>query len=164
MNDTLLLCEDADAEFNELVEEIVSSAEFKKMKKYRQHRNGTTYEHSLKVAKKCFLFCKRHNTRIDVKKLVHGALLHDYFLYNRHYENEPDYKSINGMWHLLTHPTQAWKNAKRKYPFLSRTEKDIIKRHMFPLTIVPPLTKEGWLVCFFDKIIALNDYLQPNQV
>ncbi len=96
--------------------------------------------------------------------MVRGALLHDFFLYDRHNKDEPDYKPINGMWHLLTHPTQAWKNAKSKYPSLSKTEKDIIKRHMFPLTIIPPITKAGWLVCFFDKVIALSDYLQPNSI
>ncbi len=30
--------------------------------------------------------------------------------------------------------------------------------HMFPLTLIPPTTKEGWLICIFDKVAAKSDY------
>lgn len=34
---------------------------------------------------------------------------------------------------------------------LSEIEQDIIKKHMFPLTAVPPSCLEAWIVCAADK-------------
>ena len=152
-----------DKEFLSIINGIIDSDEFRKMKTYRQHRNGNTYEHSLKVARRCFDFCKRHKIKVDLKKLVRGAMLHDFFLYNRHFRHRPDYIRINGLRHLFTHPKKALENARKRYPSLSYTEKDIIKRHMFPLTVIPPRTKEGWIVCFFDKAVAIGDYLRISE-
>jgi uncharacterized protein len=42
-------------------------------------------------------------------------------------------------------------------------EEDMILRHMFPLTPVPPRTKAGWLLCLYDKIAALSDYFGENR-
>ncbi len=144
--------------FRTLAEPILHAGEFERLKSYRQHRNATTYEHSLRVAEACFRFCRHHRIRVDYEKLIRGALLHDYFLYNRHYADRPDYIPVGGLQHLFHHSEAAWRNASRHYPTLSDIEKDIITRHMFPLTLLPPRTREGWLVCLFDKIEALNDY------
>lgn len=153
-----------DKEFLAIINGVIDSDEFRKMKSYRQHRNGNTYEHSLKVARKCFDFCKTYKIKIDLKKLVRGALLHDFFLYNRHHKERKDYKCVGGLRHLFTHPKIALKNAKKRYPTLSYVEEDIIKRHMFPLTVIPPRTKAGWIVCYFDKVVAISDYLNLGQV
>lgn len=34
---------------------------------------------------------------------------------------------------------------------------------MFPLTPIPPQTKAGWLLCFYDKVAAVSDYLSENK-
>ena len=84
---------------------------------------------------------------VNRKVLIRGALLHDYFLYDWH---NPD----NGhRLHGFSHPYTSLKNAKRDYSITKR-EADIIVKHMFPLTIVPPQTKEAWIVCLADKICA----------
>lgn len=86
---------------------------------------------------------------IDRQKLIYGALLHDYFLYDWHKRgNRPPFT------HGFTHPRVALQNAQRDY-MLSYTEKDIIKHHMFPLMFIPPRTKEGWIVCIADKVSTL---------
>lgn len=152
----------SDKEFNEIADEILESEEFQKMKSYRHHNNRTVYSHSLSVAEKSFRFCKKRGLKVDLGGLVRGALLHDYFLYNHHYAKRPDYRRINCIKHLFSHPKEALENAKRKYPSLSETERDIIRHHMFPLTLIPPHTKEGWIVCYFDKAVTLGEYFKPK--
>lgn len=83
--------------------------------------------------------------------LVIGALLHDYFLYDWH-----DGKGRH--FHGFTHPECAFRNAEKDYT-LSPRVKNIIIRHMFPLTPVPPTCTEAWIVCIADKICAIEETL-----
>lgn len=149
-----------DSEFEELVRDIVSSEEYCKMKEYKHHMHGNTYDHSVRVAYLCYLHCKRKNKNVNLKELVRGALLHDYFLYNRHTKEE----YVNGLIHNITHPKRALENAIRHYPDLTQNEQDMIRRHMFPLTPVPPHTLCGWLVCYYDKVAAISEYFKSAKV
>ncbi len=49
-------------------------------------------------------------------------------------------------------------NAEKDYT-LSPRVKNIIMRHMFPLTLVPPTCIEAWMVCIADKICAIEETL-----
>ncbi len=44
---------------------------------------------------------------------------------------------------------------------LTDIEKDIIKKHMFPLTPIPPVHIESWIVCIADKICSAGETLNP---
>ena len=77
-----------------------------------------------------------------------GALLHDYFLYDWHLTHE--------RWHGFRHPYIALSNASRDFDLTAR-EKNIIVRHMFPLTPIPPKYRESLLVSTADKICALKE-------
>ena len=93
---------------------------------------------------------RRLRLKVDEDSLVRGALLHDYFLYDWH-EPDPD-RPLHGFYH----PKAALKNARRDYGVNAR-EEDIILHHMFPLTLSPPRTKEGLLVCLADKLCAIKE-------
>ncbi len=119
------------------------------LKKYKHHGRYTLYEHCIRVAIISLDIADKLGISIDRQKLIYGALLHDYFLYDWHKRgNRPPFT------HGFTHPRVALQNAQRDY-MLSYTEKDIIKRHMFPLMFIPPRTKEGWIVCIVDKVSTL---------
>ncbi len=91
----------------------------------------SVYRHSLAVAYfSCYLAEKMH-LKVRTRETIRGALLHDYFLYDWH-EKSKDHRL-----HGFTHPAKALKNAEDSFN-LTPVEKDIIKRHMFPLTPVPP--------------------------
>ena len=62
------------------------------------------------------------------------------------------------MLHGFTHPSVAFKNASKSFE-LSNIEKDIIIKHMFPLTPVPPHFKESWIVTIADKICSIMEIL-----
>ncbi len=47
----------------------------------------------------------------------------------------------------------------QKWTIHSPRVKNIIIRHMFPLTLVPPTCTEAWIVCIADKICAIEETL-----
>ena len=145
-------------EFKEVVKEIINNDSFKKMKEIKQHRFTNCYNHSINVATKCFIYAKKKNIKIDLKSLVRGALLHDFYLYDWR-ENKRKYKS-----HAFTHPSIALNNAIKEFGELSKIEKDIILSHMWPVTFFRfPKYKESFLVCFSDKICAIKEFFGNNK-
>ena len=138
-------------EFVLLTRDIIHSEEFIKMKEYKHHIKSNLYEHSVRVAYLCYRHHKRFNLKIDLADFVRGALLHDYYLYELHGDEMPH------RFHWFNHPKKALENAAEKYPLLTSMQKDMIRRHMFPLTAIPPKTKAGWLICFYDKVAAISD-------
>ena len=85
----------------------------------------------------------------NIKKLIRGALLHDYFLYDWH-------KKGTSVLHGVFHPLLSLQNALRDFD-LCTLEQDIIKTHMFPLTLTPPRHKESVLVCITDKACSFYE-------
>lgn len=143
-------------EFHHLIRDIVTTEEFAQTQNYKHHVKSNVYGHSIKVAYLCYLHHRRFGTKIDVNEFVRGALLHDYYLYDWH-DRDPSHKH-----HGITHPQRALVNALKRYPDLTRNEIDMIRHHMFPLTITPPKTRAGWLICFYDKVAAISDYCGKN--
>ncbi|MBR6200545.1 MAG: HD domain-containing protein [Spirochaetales bacterium] len=119
-------------------------------RQYYQHGTTTVYEHCIQVADVSCRIARRLHLKVNDKALIRGALLHDYFLYDWH-----DRQSCP-RFHGFSHPYVAFKNANEDF-CLNQIESNIIKCHMFPLTPIPPTTKEGWLVCIADKICALRE-------
>lgn len=136
-------------------QDILQDVEFMNSKNSIQHGTVSVMEHSIAVAqcaleiseKLPFSFCER--------ELVRGALLHDYFLYDWH-DKEVTWRNVVRFYemHGFTHPTTALINAKKQFK-LTRREEDIIKKHMWPLTITPPVCREAWVVTMADKYCSL---------
>lgn len=144
-------------EFYSLIKDIISAEEYKGMKKYKHHVKSNAYNHSVKVAYFCYRHYQKFGTKIDLEEFIRGALLHDYYLYDWH-DKKPEHRL-----HGLMHPRRALRNALEKYPDLTEIEKDMIARHMFPLTLMPPKTRAGWILCFYDKVAAISDYSGRNR-
>ncbi|MCR5624059.1 MAG: HD domain-containing protein [Lachnospiraceae bacterium] len=130
--------------------EILNSKEFEQQKNFFQHGDHTVYKHSVDVAKKSAELALKYFHDVDYSSLIRGALLHDYFLYDWHEKNLPN--KIHG----FTHPSKAAKNAARDFG-INHKEKIIIKRHMFPLTPIPPTIREAWIICIADKMCATHE-------
>ena len=132
------------------LERLEQTGEMARLRDFRQHGACSVYEHSVQVAVLALSLARRLGLRVNEAALVRGALLHDYFLYDWH-EPDPD-RPLHGFYH----PKAALANARRDYG-VSALEGDIISHHMFPLTLKPPRTKEGLLVCLADKICAVRE-------
>lgn len=135
---------------HELGKEILSSDNMKREKRFIQHANVSTYEHSIGVATMSLTLAAIFRVKVDKVSLVRGALLHDFFLYDWHD------KTAMPKAHAYLHPLIAFDNAKKEFK-LNAIEKNIIQAHMFPLSIVMPKYKESWIVVMADKICAMNE-------
>lgn len=119
---------------------------------YIQHGNTTVLRHSVAVAWFSLYLAGKLRVPVHKEELVRGALLHDYFLYDWHEKDE------SHRLHGFRHPYTALRNAMEIYD-LTPIEQDIIKRHMFPLTPIPPRYRESVLVCIADKICSAYETL-----
>lgn len=122
---------------------------------YKQHGNTTCFMHSVAVAYYSIRLVEWLNIKCDMESLIVGALLHDYFLYDWHIPNKTH------RLHGFTHPQKALYNARRDWK-LNCIEEDIIKKHMFPLTLVPPIYKESLIVCMIDKYCAILEVIMKD--
>ncbi|MGC8765623.1 MAG: HD domain-containing protein [Brevinematia bacterium] len=140
-----------DITFYEKYINVVSHPQYQMLRLYNHHNGASIYDHNVKVAYLSFKIGKRLKLRLD--DIVRGALLHDFFFYDWRKQ-----KPKNGGLHGIEHPKESMENAIRFYSPLSSVEKDIILKHMWPLTIVPPLYVESLIVCLVDKVVALLEF------
>lgn len=137
----------SDKEYMDIVKDLLINETVLKMKQYRQHFNVSCFDHCLFVSYNAYLVCKKHN--LDYKSVARAGLLHDLYLYNwRKREN-----GRKGL-HAYTHGRTALENA-MKIADLNDKEKDIIRKHMWPVTVALPKYKETFVITYVDKIMAI---------
>lgn len=129
--------------------DILKSDNFQKTRRHIQHGTMPVHRHCINVAKASIALNKKLGIRCNEKELIRGALLHDYFLYDWHQKSH-DHRRLHGFYH----PGVALDNADKEYQLTLR-EKDIIRKHMWPLTVVPPRCREAWVVTTADKWCSL---------
>jgi len=137
----------------EIIKFLSDNTRFLETKNFIQHGDTTVYAHVIAVAKKSIEVAEKYNLNVDMDSMIRGALLHDYFLYDWHDGKRE--RCIHG----FTHPMKAYRNAKSELK-LNRIEKDIIIKHMFPLTPLPPRYLESWVVTYSDKYVSLVETLR----
>ncbi len=140
---------DSIREFELIIYDIVNNETVLQMKNYLQHYNTNCFDHCKMVAYYCYKICKKYN--LDYVSATRAAMLHDLFLYNwRKREN-----GRKGL-HAFTHPHTALKNASNLFE-LNEKERDIILKHMWPVTPKLPKYKESYIITFVDKYCALQE-------
>ena len=138
--------------------DILKSDNFRSTKNYIQLGTMPVHRHCIDVAEKSIAISKFLRIPCNEREMVRGALLHDYFLYDWHDKSRENYQRLHGFYH----PGIALRNASMEYELTLR-EKDIIKKHMWPLTVVPPLCREAWIVTTADKYCSLLETLNIKE-
>lgn len=141
----------------EQVKNLAQQERFLETQNFRHHHNCTVYDHSVHVANMSCSLANFLHIHVDTDSMVRGALLHDYFLYDWHTHKGKAFT------HGFIHAKAALKNAEQDYD-LNKTERDIIVKHMFPMTPIPPKTKEAWIICLTDKICAIEELLNVGKL
>lgn len=136
-------------------DDILHSANFNSTNKHLQHGSVTVRKHCMDVARYSLLFNKKLGIGCNKYDLIRGALLHDYFLYDWH---DKDYLPHRKRFHGFFHPGVALKNAEKEYRLTDR-QREIIRKHMWPLTVMPPTCREAWVVTAADKYCSLMETL-----
>ena len=137
------------------LEDICKNSRILESHKYMQHGDTSVFRHSVSVAYYSYYLALKLHAPVNETSLIRGALLHDYFLYDWHDKNRENYQFLHGFYH----PGIALRNANKEYQ-LTQREQDIIKKHMWPLTIVPPLCREAWIVTTADKYCSILETLK----
>lgn len=148
-----------DPEIYELIilygNDIINHVNMQTTKKYMQHGEISCYTHILAVAYFSVRIAKKLGWKVDYESLIRGALLHDYFLYDWRVREKQH------RFHGFRHAKVALANASRDFT-LNRIEEEIIVKHMFPLNIIPPTTKESLIVTIMDKVCATYELYAKN--
>lgn len=142
-----------DSDFFRLIEKQYYSDEVQGLEQYEQHLEINRLQHITSVTYLTYKICNKLN--LDTKSAAKGAVLHDLFYYDWRDDE-------TGRWHKLhgyKHPKYATYNARELCPDITQKELDIITRHMWPLTIRIPNSKEGFIVSLSDKYCATMELL-----
>ena len=137
-------------EFNKCVKDIITNPDFLKLNNFSQHIKTSRLQHSINVAYYSFLVSKF--LKLDYKSAARAGLLHDFYLYDWRKEKQPE------GYHAKAHAIIALRNAK-KITRLNKIEENSILRHMWPLTLVPPIYPESIIVSLMDKYCALFEVI-----
>jgi len=152
----LSISEPSIAEFKEIIRDIATNPNITALKEHIQHNNSSRYYHCLCVSYYTYYICKK--LRLDYISAARGAMLHDFYYYD--WRN----KKVEGQkkFHAFRHPSIALKNALDIFE-LNDKEKDIIKKHMWPLTIKFPSYPESYIVTLVDKYCATIEFFKSTK-
>ncbi len=142
-----------DPEYMACTEDIRRHPVFRSMDQYIQHGTTTCMDHCIRVSYLGYKICRAIGG--NWRSAARAGLLHDLFLYDWHTYARETGKHFHG----LTHPRAALENAE-KYFVLTREEKNIILRHMWPLTPIPPATRAGAAIVWADKVLSLEETME----
>lgn len=143
-----------DKEYINLIEDLIKHEKVLEMKQYRQHYNISCFDHCLFVSYNTYLICKK--LHLDYISAARAGLLHDLFLYDWR-KRENDRKGL----HAFTHGKTAYKIAS-SIVNLNDKEKDIIIKHMWPVTLALPKYKETFIITYVDKYFAIAEAFIVN--
>ena len=136
-------------EFQEIIKPLITNSTVLEMKNFRQHYETSCFDHCYMASFYCYLICKKYH--LDYKSVTRAAMLHDLFLYDWRKKQE----GRTGL-HAFTHGKIACDNASKLFD-LNEKEKDIILKHMWPVTPQFPRFLEGFILTFVDKYCAMSE-------
>ena len=140
-----------DLQFKAMISDLLAHDHVNNMNDFMQHGAMTCLDHCIHVSYTSYRLCSFLG--FDYRSAARGALLHDLFLYDWH-----TVKLEKGL-HAFRHPYIALENASTSF-ILNNIEKDIIKKHMWPLTLRLPRYKEAYIVCLIDKYCTVIETLK----
>lgn len=150
---SLIVSEPNIAEFKFIIKDIVTNKNISALKERVQHASSSRFSHCLCVSYYTYAICKKLG--LDYVSAARGAMLHDFYYYDwrdKHVEGQKKF-------HAFRHPKIALNNALDIFE-LNDIEKDIIVKHMWPLTIKFPSYKESYIVTMVDKYCATYEVIK----
>jgi uncharacterized protein len=135
-------------EYQSCICDLTQHEMVRSLEEFTHHRNFTRLQHCLHVSYYSYLICRKLG--LDSRSAARGGLLHDFYFYDSH-QVKPEQGN-----HYFCHPSIALENAAREFT-LNEVEKDIIVKHMWPVTKTPPKYRESYVVMMMDKYCAAGE-------
>ncbi|MBR1822734.1 MAG: HD domain-containing protein [Ruminococcus sp.] len=139
------------------ISDIIDSEELEKLKQIRHHISTTRFQHCVNVSYYSYIICRKF--RLNARSAARAGLLHDLFFYDR-----KEYNSSRGKGqphHSRMHSQIALKNA-GELTDISVLERDMIEKHMWPVTLAKPRYKETYVITVIDKYCAVLEFCVPR--
>ena len=140
-------------EFFPLVEVLLASEQVRALGLYRHHVHTTRYQHCLNVAYYNYRVCRM--LHLDAVSAARAGLLHDLN------HNETAEYTSSSMPHSSYHPLAALEAAEELITMNDR-ERDMIEKHMWPVTRHRPKYAESYVLTFVDKYCAVLEFLSRS--
>lgn len=142
--------------FFQYYDQLTRNSGLGQMARFPQHGTTSRLLHSVAVAYYSYRFAAAAPATFHMHEMVRGALFHDYFFYDAQ-DGDPAHKG-----HWTRHPAIALENAQKEL-MLTGIERDIIRSHMFPLTLQPPRFREAVVVSMMDKACSVYEFFRRKR-
>lgn len=145
----------AESEYYDLIADLLELEEIQNLKQFQHHIMTTRFQHCLNVSYYQYKLCRLF--RLDAEAAARAGLLHDLYFYDTkiYTHQKPAVR------HISHHPEIALENAE-KLLNLNDKERDMIRNHMFPMTLARPKYAETYLITLVDKYCALIEFVLPQ--
>ena len=147
----------SDTSYYACIRDLIEAPELEKLKNITHHISTTRFQHCVNVSYYGYIICRKF--RLDARSAARAGLMHDLFYYDRKLYNSAREKGQPN--HSRRHSDIALKNA-GKLTDISDMEKDIIQKHMWPMTRPLPSYKETYIITFVDKYCAVLEFCAPK--
>ncbi len=137
--------------------DIIRSDRFEKARTVSHHIKYTVAVHSVEVAMYALLLARwlnRHHIthKVNERDLVRAALLHDIGMTEDSVHSSPSYRRA------FSHPKEGNRIARDEF-HLNQIQLNAIRRHMWPIGIIPPRHVIGWILTVADNMSSFNEGL-----
>lgn len=139
------------------VDDIINLDELRELENIVHHISSNRFQHCLNVSYYSYLVCRKFG--LNARSAARAGLLHDLFYYDRKEYNAQRKKGQPS--HSKMHSQTALHNAERLTK-LTKLERDIIVKHMWPATKKLPSYKESYIVTLIDKYCAILEFCIPK--
>lgn len=133
--------------------DILDSGWFEAAKHIPHHPGVSVAEHSLSVAEEAAQLCawlKRRGISVNERDVVRSALLHDIAMV------EDEVHDAHSWVKAYTHPVRSAEISESEFG-ANEVQTDAIRRHMWPICMIPPRHKTGWVVLLSDKKSSVRE-------
>ncbi len=139
------------------IADIIGCEQLEQLKFITHHISTTRYQHCVNVSYYSYVVCRRLG--LNARSAARAGLLHDLFYYDRKEYNSSRTKGQPH--HSSMHSALALQNAE-KLTDISLLEKDMIEKHMWPITTALPKYRETYIITIIDKYCAVLEFCVPK--
>ena len=143
--------------YYDCIGDLIGAQELQQLKEITHHISTTRFQHCVNVSYYSFLVCRK--LKLNARSAARAGLLHDLFFYNRKEYNSSKVKGQPS--HSQNHADIACRNADRLTQ-ISPLERDMIEKHMWPVTRGLPSYKETYVITVIDKYCAVLEFCVPK--
>ena len=143
--------------YYDCVKDIIGCEQVQELKSIRHHVSTTRFQHCINVSYYSYIVCRKFS--LNARSAARAGLMHDLFYYDRKEYNSS--KSKGQASHSRKHSLEACANA-AEITDITKLERDMIEKHMWPMTRPRPSYKETYIITVIDKYCAVLEFCIPK--